>query len=230
MFFLPEGHQPDPSISLRPGPLLATFGSILRHPQFYTYTFAGAFGFSTLFIYVAGSPMIFLEVYGVSPQAYGGIFAFLSVGFIGGSQLNILLARKYGSEVIFRFALSGLAITGIFFLFCSWNEWLGLYETIGLLFLCLSAVGLINPNANALALQPFTKNIGSASALLGCTQIGIAALASSGVGLLHANSVAPIVGLIALTSTVAIVILVGGLRKIPGQIALADVDVDEKQN
>lgn len=221
--YLPEGYQPDPTVSLRARPMLEVFGSILRHPQFYTYTFAGAFGFSTLFIYVAGSPIIFMEVFHVSPQAYGGIFALLSVGFIGGSQFNILLTKRFSSEKIFRVALACLAITSLVFLLCVLNEWLGLYSTIAMFFVCLSCVGLTNPNANALALAPFTKNIGSASALLGCTQIGTAALVSTGVGLFSTNDITPIVGLIALTSAIAFIILHAGRKIIKKEVSLAGI-------
>ena len=48
-FFLPEGHQPDPSISLRAKPILKRFGSILKNPQFTTYSLAGAFTFAPAF-------------------------------------------------------------------------------------------------------------------------------------------------------------------------------------
>src|SRR5258708_1135173 len=34
---LPEGHQPDTSISLKPKPIVQSFWAILRHPQFTTY-------------------------------------------------------------------------------------------------------------------------------------------------------------------------------------------------
>src|SRR5687767_3766600 len=87
IFLLPEGHLPDKTVSLKARPMLLTFVSVFKTPQFFTYSLAGAFSFSSLFIYVAGSPVIFMEIFKVSPQAYGGIFAFLSVGFIGGSQL-----------------------------------------------------------------------------------------------------------------------------------------------
>lgn len=212
--FLPEGHQPDPTVSLDLKPMLGTFAHVLRHPQFYTYTFAGAFGFATLFIYVAGSPVIFMEIHKVTPQAYGGIFALLSVGFIGGSQLNIFLTRKNKSERIFRAALICQVITSIVFLIAAWNDLVDLYTTTGLFFICLSCVGLTNPNATALALAPFEKNIGSASALLGCSQIGVAALASSGVGLLGSTDVLSIVSLMTVTSTVALLILFAGKRRI----------------
>lgn len=214
LFFLPEGHRGDPSVSLMPKPIILTFIDVIRNPQFATYTFSGAFAFATLFIYVAGSPVIFMDMYSVSPQVYGGIFALLSVGFIGGSQVNILLNRTYKSEHIFRVALACQVITSFLFLVLVSNEWIGLYATIGMFFICLTCVGLINPNANALALAPFVRNIGSASALLGCTQIGVAALASSGVGILESADIVPVIALLTSTTTIAFVILMIGSRKL----------------
>src|SRR5258707_6341365 len=69
-FFLPEGHQPDQTISLKVKPMLLTFQDIIKNPLFSTYAFAGAFSFSTLFIYVAGSPIIFMQMYQGSPKGY----------------------------------------------------------------------------------------------------------------------------------------------------------------
>jgi DHA1 family bicyclomycin/chloramphenicol resistance-like MFS transporter len=106
LIYLPEGHPPDTAVSLKPKPLLHTYLYILLQPQFYTHTFAGAFSFATLFIYVAGSPISFMEVFHVCPEMYGAIFALLSLGFIGGSQLNIYLIKNFGSKMIFSFALN----------------------------------------------------------------------------------------------------------------------------
>ncbi len=213
-FYLPVPYTPDKTISLKPGPMIQTFVSVAVQPQFYTYALAGAFAFATLFIYVAASPVIFMETYQVSPQLYGGLFALLSVGFIGASQLNILLIKKYKSEHLFRMALIIHAINGLIFLLFAYNEWLTLYSTLLFLFIALSCVGLLNPNATALALAPITKNVGSASALIGCLQIGVAALASGGVGLSSAGNMLPIFILISATSSVALIILSVGRRKI----------------
>ena len=211
--FLPEGHQPDKTVSLRLVPMLKTYFSILSDPQFFTYTISGSFSFATLFIYVAGSPIVFMELFHVSPQVYGMIFAFLSIGFIGASQLNILLTKKSSSHSIFRVALITQVIAGVVFLFVAWNGWMNLYSTIAMLFIFLSCVGLINPNASVLALAPFTKNIGSAAAMLGCSQIGIAALASIGVGMFDAVSILPMVALMAGTAAVALVLFLMGEKK-----------------
>jgi MFS transporter, DHA1 family, multidrug resistance protein len=214
VFFLPEGQKPDPTVSLKAKPMLMTFASIFRHPQFYTYSLAGAFSFSTLFIYVAGSPVIFMENYHVSPQMYGGIFALLSVGFIGGSQLNILVNKKYSSEKIFNVALTVLVITAIVFLIGSWNKWYGLEATIVIFFVALSCLGFTNPNATALALSPFSRNVGSASALLGFLQIGVAGMASACIGLLNSSDSVPVAATMASTSFVALVFLRFGRKRI----------------
>jgi MFS transporter, DHA1 family, multidrug resistance protein len=48
----------------------------------------------------------------------------------------------------------------------------------------LSSLGLAFPNAAALALAPFDHNIGSASAMLGFLQIGVSSIASASIGCL----------------------------------------------
>lgn len=212
--FLPTGYRPDPSISLKPKPILQNFFSVLRHPQFTTYCFAGAFSSATLFIYVAGSPIVFMEIFAISPQAYGGIFALLSVSFIGGSQLNVWLTRKFRSENLFRTSLITQVFTSFVFLFGALNGWFDVYTTIAMFFIALGCVGICSPNASALALAPLTQNIGSASALLGCASIGVAAIASSGVSFFDAKDLIPIAGLMAGTSTIALLIMFLGRNRI----------------
>lgn len=211
--YLPTRYQPDRTISLKPAPMLATFVSILKNRQFITYALAGSFSFASLFIYIAGSPMIFMEIFEVSPKAYGGIFALLSVGFIGSNQVNILLLRKYRSEDIFRIALAAQVITNIVFLVGVMNNWFGLASTIAMFFISLSCLGLIYPNASALALTPFTRNVGSASALIGFLQIGVAGLASGSVGLFNSKDAVPVIAMMVATALVAIIILAVGIKK-----------------
>lgn len=222
-FVLPEGHQPDHSVSLKLKPMLKTYSSILTDTQFFTYTLSGSFSFATLFIYVAGSPIVFMELYHVSPQTYGGIFAFLSIGFIGGSQLNIYLTKKFNSSDIFRLSLIAQVAAGLIFLVVAWYDLMNLYTTVLMFLILLSCVGLLNPNATALALAPFTKNVGSASAMLGCAQIGIAALASIGVGMFESSNMFAMIALMVATSAFALLLLRMGEKKLEGKIIKADV-------
>jgi MFS transporter, DHA1 family, multidrug resistance protein len=73
-------------------------------------------------------------------------------------------------------------------------------------------LGLAFPNAAALALTPFEKNAGSASALLGFVQIGAASLASACVGLFNSKTMLPMLVTFAATSWVALAIYIVGRR------------------
>ena len=83
IFRLPESKKPDPSISLRPRPILKGYYNVLKQPQFTTYAFSGALAASGLFAYLAGSPFVFMEMYQVTEQQYGWIFSLIAAGLIG---------------------------------------------------------------------------------------------------------------------------------------------------
>jgi DHA1 family bicyclomycin/chloramphenicol resistance-like MFS transporter len=204
---LPNSYKPDTSISLKPKPIIANFLKVLKEPQFYTYAFTGSIAFSGLFTYVAASPIVFMDIYHVDAKTYGWIFAFMSVSFIGSSQLNSVLLKKFSSEQMIFGALIAQSVISIVFLILSLNNLLGLYQTIAMLFLFLACLGISNPNTAGLTMAPFAKNAGSASALMGAIQIGLGAIASFAVGIFVKNSVAPMVLIMASTTIIALIVL-----------------------
>ncbi len=209
-FFLPEGHVPDKTISLKPKPIINGFKVILMEPRFYVFALAGSFSFSGLFVYVANSPAIFMDYFHLSAKLYGGIFALLSVGFIGGSQLNHIFSRHYSYQKIFKTTVIFQVVAAVLFLIGSVNEWFGLIPVIVFLFVLLSCAGITYPNAAALALIPFSKNAGTASALLGCIQIGIGGIISAVAGMLHFKPTLTMSLLMALSAGIGLVILLAG--------------------
>mgnify|MGYP001369289079 CR=1 FL=1 len=212
--FLPEGHKPDPDISLKPGAILGEFLKIVENPRFYTYAIGGAFSFAGLFVYVTGSPIIFIDTYQVGARTYGLIFAGLAISFIGGSQFNIWLSRRHQDQNIFRIALVCQNVIVLILLLGTALGWFGLASNIVLLMLYLPFCGMAYPNAAAIALSPFSKNVGSASALLGFVQMGIGAFASTGVGFLHASSSLPIYAVMAVTAVIGLVILLANQKRV----------------
>jgi len=212
---LPEGHPPDRGVSLRPGPILRNYGLVLKEPQFITYSLSGAFAFCGLLVYVASAPIVFMEVFHVSAQKFGAIFAGLSVGFIGSNQINVLLLRRFSSEQIFRGSLLVECPTALVLLVGTVCGWFGLGTTLVLLFIALSSLGLAYPNAAALAIVPFSRNIGSAAAMLGFLQIGISGLAAASIGIFDSHTMMPLALIMTATSWLALAILVIGRRRIP---------------
>ncbi len=167
-----------------------------------------------MFVYVTGSPIIFINSFHVGPRAYGLIFAALACGFIGGSQLNIWLSRRHQDRKVFRAAVICQNIIMLIILVGTLAGWYGLAANVVLLMLYLPFCGIAYPNAAAMALAPFSKNIGSASALLGFLQMGIGALASTGVGFLNASSSLPIFALMAATSLIGLLIVLVNERRV----------------
>lgn len=212
--WLPNSYKPDTSISLKPKPIINGFWTVFIDPLFYTYTLTGALAFSGLFAYISGSPLIFIEIFQVKEETYGWIFALLSLGFIGSSQVNTLLLRRYTSQQLIYTALIIQTVTALIFLTASINGWLGLTETTALLFVFLCCLGFVSPNASALSLLPFSKNAGTASALMGAIQMGVGALASLGVSLFNVKSAVPTVSIMTFTSIAALIILYIGKQKI----------------
>jgi len=154
-----------------------------------------------------------MDMYHVSPRQYGGIFALLSVGFIGGNQLNIWLSRRHHDRKLFRIALYCQTLVGVAFLIAVLAG-CGLVATIVLLLLFLSCVGISYPNAAAIAMAPFTRNAGSAAALLGFLQLGTGAAVSAGVGLLNARDSVPIVSLMSGATLVGMAIFLLGRNRV----------------
>lgn len=206
-FFLPEGHAPDKTISLKPVPIINGFKTVLTDPRFYVFSLAGTFSFSGLFVYVANSPAIFMDHFHLNEKLYGGVFALLSVGFIGGSQLNHILTKKFSNQQILRTVLMVQATAATIFLFGSIGNWYGLTAVLVLLFVILSCCGISYPNAAALCMAPFSKNAGTASALLGFIQIGIGGLISASVSILPFGAITAMAAVMTATVMIALVIL-----------------------
>ena len=224
IFTLPESYKPDPEYSLKPRPIINSFLLVIQTPQFYTYAIAGAIGFCGLFAYVAGSPLVFMDVFGLGKKEYGWVFAGLSVGFIGSGQLNSALIKRLKSEQVVQVALTLQVIICTVFLIGAINGWFGLAGTIIMIFLMLCCVGLTYPNTSALSMAPFSKNAGVASALLGTMQLGLGAAASACVGVFSSRSATPMAAIMAGSSVIAILVLFIGKRKIVHKVE-ADASV-----
>ena len=134
-------------------------------------------------------------------------------GFILGSQLNRLwLKRRSPAQVVMRAGffqfLAGLALA-----VGSVAGMLNSTVTMVLIFLFIFWLGFLAPNTTALALQPFTRYVGSASALLGSLQMVAGALASAVVSALHNGTILPMVLIMAGCSVIGYTILVLHNRK-----------------
>lgn len=200
--------------SLRPAAVIQGFIQVLRVPTFTVHMCVTALSSAGMFAYVAGSPIVFMKLYGVSEQQFGGIFGLVAGGLIACSQLNAWLLRRYSSEQLLRVSVWVQALCGLVLLGGTALEGLGLYGTIGLLVIFASSQGFIGPNGTALAMTSISDGVGSAAALLGAMRMGAGAVASALVGLFFDGTALPMAAIMALGAVLSLVVLLGGRRRV----------------
>jgi DHA1 family bicyclomycin/chloramphenicol resistance-like MFS transporter len=91
--------------------------------------------------------------------------------------------------------------------------WHTVSSTIVFFFIQLGCLGLTFPNGSALGMAPFSKDLGSASALMGFMHICIGGTLSAIVGIANMDSSLPIAGMLFLCSALALGALVVGRPK-----------------
>jgi DHA1 family bicyclomycin/chloramphenicol resistance-like MFS transporter len=177
-----------------------------------------------LFAYIAGSPFVFMKLFGISEQHYGWIFGVNALGLITASQVNrVLLRKRTSAEIILR-ASTLQFIFGLLLALGSRLHLLGFAGTFLLIFGFMMMQGFVFPNASALAIEPFTRNAGSASALLGSLQMTSGAVASALVSYFHNGTALPMAGVMTVCGLLSFATLLTGRAVMRRKVAAAELD------
>ncbi|MCI8211770.1 MFS transporter [Pseudomonas sp. S25] len=187
---------------------LTQYRSLLGDRIFLGHALTGGIAMAGMFSYIAGSPFVFIKLYGVPAEHYGWLFGTNAAGFILIAQLNARLVGKRGpafllSRTIWIYlaaALVLLAVTGL--------RTEQLWPLLVPLFICIASLGCIIPNASACAMNGQWARAGSASAMLGCLQFSVAAGAAAMVGVLHDGTAVPMALVISTCGALAVSISV----------------------
>jgi len=169
-----------------------TFARLLQDRVFIGYALVLGLAFAQMFAYIAGSPFVLEDVYGVSPQVFAVIFGVNALGIVALSQLNGLLVGRVGLTRLFEVGLALGTVGGVTLLTVVLVGGIGLAGILPCLFVIVSSMGLMIPNATALALSGYDPQVaGSASALLGVLQFALGAVVAPLVGVAGVESAVP---------------------------------------
>jgi DHA1 family bicyclomycin/chloramphenicol resistance-like MFS transporter len=216
---LPETHDRKSAHSLSLRPVLARYAALLGDRHFVGYALSGGMNAAGMFAYIAGSPFVFIELHRVAPEHFGWIFGTNAAGLIFASQVNGRIVHRYGADRILRFGNLLQTIAALSLVVTTATGLGGLLGIAIPLFVYVGCVGLVSPNAIALAMAPQGAQAGSASALVGTLQFSVAAIAATAVGVIHQESALPMAIIIAICGTLGLVLhrwLVGGLSSRAG--------------
>ncbi|MEV7415961.1 multidrug effflux MFS transporter [Streptomyces sp. NPDC089919] len=164
------------------GETVRGFGRLLRERRFLGETFTSAFGYGALMTYIAGSPFVLQQVYGLSAQQFSLAFGANALGIVVLGRLNGLLLRRLSMRTLVGYGVL-LLVSGAALLMTSVLAGLGPAGVLPALLLIVSSMGLLGPNTAALALQGRPRTAGSASALLGLCQYALGGAAAPLAGL-----------------------------------------------
>jgi DHA1 family bicyclomycin/chloramphenicol resistance-like MFS transporter len=204
---MPAGHPRQPL-----GRALHRYGDLLLHRTFIGYAFTGGIAMAGMFAYVAGSPFVFIKLYGVPPEHFGWLFGSNAAGFILVAQVNARLLARYGPAVLLGKAVKVYLAAAVTLLVVTALHTVALWPLLIPLFVCIASLGCIIPNASACAMSGQGKNAGSASALLGCIQFSVASGAAAMVGVLHDASALPMALVIGACALLAVIFAMATAR------------------
>lgn len=190
-FFLKETHSGDSNVSLLPKQVLIQYNKVLKNRGFFIYGIAGSVAMAAMFTYISGSPFVVRKVLQFDEIYFGWIFGANALGYISASQINRRLLKSYATQHIAQRVSIVFGILSIGLILQVIMNLPSMYLFIVNLFLFLSCLGFINPNMQALALAPFTKNAGVASALVGGLRMLSGVVASLLISLLHDGTALP---------------------------------------
>ncbi|GAB7532572.1 multidrug effflux MFS transporter [Pseudomonas sp. 3A(2025)] len=193
---------------------LKQYFSLLGDRVFIGYALSGGIAMAGMFSYIAGSPFVFIKLYGVPAEHYGWLFGMNAAGFILVAQVNARLLRRFGPAWLLSRGILVYLAAALTVLCISLLRTEQLWPLLVPLFVCLASLGCIIPNASACAMNGQGRRAGSASALLGCLQFSVAAGASSLVGVLHDGTATPMTLVISLCAAVAVTVSIYTARQV----------------
>ena len=187
---LPETLPPSHRRPLRVRGIAATYGELLRDARFVILVLVAALGMSGLFAYIAGASFVLQGRFGLDQQVFALVFGAGAVALIGATQFNVVLLKKFAPQVIVLWALVAALLAGGVFVGLSSAHVGGLAGFVAPVWAILAAMGLVIPNAPAVALSRHPDAVGTAAALLGAAQFGLGAAVAPLVGVLGNDELA----------------------------------------
>lgn len=201
VLFIRETHPPKRRRAAQK-PLKDRYRAVLTDRIYLGALGVAAMNFTGLFAYLSTSPFLFQDVYGLTAQEFGAVFAANAVGIIVGVQTSSrmmhagywqpqwIIAGGFAAQIVFGLAMYVAAVAGA-----------GMWGTMIFLWCYIVGVGMLFPSVQFLALARHGAEAGTAASLLGAVNFGVAGLLSPLVGMFGIDSARPMAGMMVFAAT-----------------------------
>jgi len=128
------------------------------------------------FSYITAIPFVYLTVFSVSELMFSALFALNVLGLMTAHFINTRLVTRKGSRVMLRWGLLVAMISAIALVVVSYWQLPIIYIVLTISPL-MGSISMIAVNSDALVLNQFIHQSGTATAVIGTLRFGIGALA-----------------------------------------------------
>jgi len=190
---LKETRPPAQRLDSSLGSALRSYRVLLRDGHFLGLVGIASTAMAGFFVYLAGSPFVMIDHYGLTPTQYSLAFSVNAAAFFGAAQCTALLGRRFGLVNVVKGAASasGLVMGLLLVYYLAGGD--QLWVLIALYFMASGFMGLVIPTTSVLALEEHGAIAGTASALMGTLQMLGGALAMAIVSLFANGQPLPMV-------------------------------------
>lgn len=191
--------------------ILRRYREVLATRRALPFLFWQAASFSVLMIFVTHASFIYQRHYGASEHSFGFLFGANVIVMLLANLTNRALLERLGSRRILRRAtcIQALGVAALILIALFDGP---LYLFLPAMMITVGMVGAIAPNIQASFIEYFSVNSGTAAALLGASQFGIAGIASALSSQLP-HALAPIMLAMGLCSAVCLAMLMLSLKE-----------------
>jgi DHA1 family bicyclomycin/chloramphenicol resistance-like MFS transporter len=181
-----------------------------------------AASFSVMMLFITNASFIYQEHFKQSEQVFSLLFGANIVMMLVFNLMNRYLITYFDSHRILKWSTIAQAIGVVFLIIATIFHWrLALF--LPAMMLAIGAMGAISPCTQSCYLEYFPQSSGSAAALLGAAQFGIAGLISAASTCLP-NSLFSVVIAMAVCSGVSCVVMIRFHSKDPAQLKAPAAD------
>ncbi|QQU96327.1 multidrug effflux MFS transporter [Corynebacterium aurimucosum] len=157
------------------------YWAVLTNARVWGYLVTMAFGFCSMFCYIAASAFVVQNQWGFSPLGYSLIFGINAVGLFMATLVNSRAMDSVSPAVMLRIGVTGVFVCGVILLL-SVLFGAPVWVCLIVLFSCVAPTGFIMGNATALATGLMRPRAGSVSAIMGFGQSMLASAISPLMG------------------------------------------------
>ncbi|MEZ5026748.1 MAG: multidrug effflux MFS transporter [Chitinophagales bacterium] len=195
--------------------VFAKYKLLITNRRFMTYTLCVTFFYVSAYAFIAGSPMVYINYFGVKPEYYGYLFGINIVGIAGLSFLNRKLVRKFSLNFLLKVSTFIAMLASLVLVTLVKLEIGGIFSVLIPMIFVFSMNGIIAACTTAAALDKVPEMAGAGAALLGSLQYGSGIISTILIAIFATSDGNPwtMSWIIALFTTLSAVVIFLGIRE-----------------